>query len=453
MVLNTEDEEDALYYGTGLIKGSTTLLGPTDNLVITVEGATNPGTEFVIPLSYVSTIGESKLIHFVDPNEEEIDEEKNNEIIFEELKGLTLNFNLVVTKDAVAQVVIDKQTGSVLRGSGDGNLRLNIDMNGNFKMYGGLIIDNGEYQFKNIINKDFIVRKGGTIVWNGSPFEAELNLEAVYHTKANPAVLSEEISSTRKIDVDLITLITGSLSEAKFDFDIDIPNASTLVSNEIDFKLNNDDDKLTQFFSLLATGSFMNLENSNSNFSGNAAIAGTLAEQASSILSNVLKSSNEDIQVGVSYETGAQSKVENVKTDDQLGISVSGRIGNKVIVKGKVGVPVGSNTTSNVVGEVELLVPLNEPETLWAKVYNRQNEIQFDIVDSEGYTQGVGISYLMKFEDTKEFLEKVGLKKTEEEKMLTKYQRDSIKEVKKMLKKEEKLKKKQLKIDENNQTF
>ena len=453
LVLNTEDEEDALYYGTGLIKGSTTLLGPTDNLVITVEGATNPGTEFVIPLSYVSTIGESKLIHFVDPNEEEIDEEKNNEIIFEELKGLTLNFNLVVTKDAVAQVVIDKQTGSVLRGSGDGNLRLNIDMNGNFKMYGGLIIDNGEYQFKNIINKDFIVRKGGTIVWNGSPFEAELNLEAVYHTKANPAVLSEEISSTRKIDVDLITLITGSLSEAKFDFDIDIPNASTLVSNEIDFKLNNDDDKLTQFFSLLATGSFMNLENSNSNFSGNAAIAGTLAEQASSILSNVLKSSNEDIQVGVSYETGAQSKVENVKTDDQLGISVSGRIGNKVIVKGKVGVPVGSNTTSNVVGEVELLVPLNEPETLWAKVYNRQNEIQFDIVDSEGYTQGVGISYLMKFEDTKEFLEKVGLKKTEEEKMLTKYQRDSIKEVKKMLKKEEKLKKKQLKIDKNNQTF
>ncbi len=98
-------------------------------------------------------------------------------------------------------------------------------------------------------------------------------------------------------------------------------------------------------------------------------------------------------------------------------------------------------------------MPLNEPETLWAKVYNRQNEIQFDIVDSEGYTQGVGISYLMKFEDTKEFLEKVGLKKTEEEKMLTKYQRDSIKEVKKMLKKEEKLKKKRLKIDKNNQTF
>ncbi len=452
LVLNTEDKEDALYYGTGLIKGSTTLIGPTDNLVITVEGTTNPGTEFIIPLSYVSTIGESKLIHFVNPNEEEIDEKENKDIVFEQLKGLTLNFNLNVTKDAVAEVVIDKQTGSVLRGSGDGNLRLNIDVNGNFKMYGGLVLDNGEYQFKNIINKDFVVQEGGSVVWNGSPFDAELNLEAVHRTKANPAVLSEEISSTRKIDIDLITYITGSLSEAKFDFDINIPNSSSLVSNEIDFKLNNDDEKLTQFFSLLATGSFVNLDQSQSkgNFSGSAAIAGTLAEQASSILTNVLKSSRDDIQVGVSYDSGTQSKVENVTTDDQLGILVSGRIGNKVIVKGKVGVPVGSNTTTNVVGEVELLMPLNESETLWAKAYNRQNEVQFDIVDSEGYTQGVGVSYLMKFEDTKEFMEKVGLKKTEEEKMLTKYQRDSIKEVKKMLKKEEKLEKKQSKIDDKN---
>lgn len=438
LVLNTEDEEGALYYGTGLIKGNTTLIGPTDNLIINVECTTNPGTEFIIPLSYVSTIGESKLIHFVDPNQKEIDKEKNKKIVFEQLKGLMLNFNLNVTKDAVAEVVIDKQTGSVLRGSGDGNLRLNIDMNGNFLMYGGLVLDNGEYQFKNIIKKDFEVQKGGTIVWNGSPFDAELNIEAINRTKANPAVILDEISSTRKIDIDLITYITGSLSEAKFDFDIKIPNSSSLVSTELDFKLSNDDEKLTQFFSLLATGSFINIDQNKANFSGNAAIAGTLAEQASSILSNVLKSSNEDIQVGVSYETGAQSRVEDVTTDDQLGILVSGRIGNKVTINGKVGVPVGSNTTSNIVGEVEVIIPLNELETLQAKVYNRQNEIQFDIVDSEGYTQGIGISYLMEFEDSKEFLEKIGLRKTEEEKNLTKFQLDSIKKVKKLEKMQKK---------------
>lgn len=435
LVLNTPETEDALYYGTAFIKGNTTLKGPTDNMVIEVNGRTNPGTEFIIPLSDVSTVGESQLIHFVNPNEEEKIEKKKEEIIFEELKGLTLKFNLQVTKDALAQVVIDKQTGSLLRGYSNGNLQLNIDTNGKFEMFGELIIDRGEYLFKNVVSKDFIVKKGSTIIWNGSPFDAELSITAVNHTKANPAVILDELKGTRKIDIDLITNISGTLSEAKFDFDIEIPNSSSMVASELDFKLNNEDDKLTQFFSLLATGSFVNLDQSNINFNGNAAIAGTIAEKSSKILSEMLKSSREDIQVGVTYEAGVQNKVENVNTDDQLGILVSGRIGNKVIVNGKVGVPVGANTSSSVVGEVEVILPLNEPETLQAKVYNRQNEIQFDVVESEGYTQGVGISYLFQFDDSKEFLEKIGLKKTEAEKNMTKEQRDSVKLAKRNLRK------------------
>jgi len=116
-------------------------------------------------------------------------------------------------------------------------------------------------------------------------------------------------------------------------------------------------------------------------------------------------------------------------------VQCSGRIGNKITVNGKVGVPVGANTSSSVVGEVEVILPLNEPETLQAKVYNHQNEIQFDVVESEGYTQGVGISYLFQFDNTKEFLEKIGLKKTEAEKNMTKEQRDSVKLAKKKLRK------------------
>ncbi|MEN8187425.1 MAG: translocation/assembly module TamB domain-containing protein [Bacteroidota bacterium] len=435
LVLHTEEKEDAIYYGTGLLKGITSIMGPTDNLMINVEGTTNPGTEFIIPLSYISTVGESKLIHFIDPNKLEVETSQSNDIVFEELKGLTLNFNLNVTKDAVAQVVIDKVTGSVLKGSGDGNLRLNIDTNGKFEMFGELVVYEGEYQFKNIINKDFDVQRGGTIIWAGNPYDARLNIEAVNHTKANPAVLLDEITSSRKIDVDLITRITGSLSDAKFDFDIEIPNSSTLVSSELDFKLSSEDEKLTQFFSVLATGSFINQDQAGANM-GNAAIAGTLAEKASSVLSNILQSSDDYFQVGVTYDVGQQNSVEDVNTDDQLGILVSGRIGNKLVVSGKVGVPVGSNTTSSVVGEVELVYPLNEQETLLAKAYNRQNEIQFDIVDSEGYTQGAGISYTFDFDNNKEFMEKVGIKNTEEEKNLTKFQKDSIKEAKKLAKKQ-----------------
>jgi len=170
-----------------------------------------------------------------------------------------------------------------------------------------------------------------------------------------------------------------------------------------------------------------------------------MAEQASAILTNVLGTQSDNFEIGLDYEVAAQNKVENVDTDDQLGIMVSGRIGNKVIVNGKVGVPVGPNTQSSVVGEVEVMLPLNEAETFMGKVYNRQNEIQFDIIDSEGYTQGAGISYRFEFANAREFSEKVGLRKTEEEKLMTKEQRDSIKSAQKLLKKKESEEKKKKK--------
>ncbi len=445
LVLNTKEAEESLYYGTGLLSGAITLNGFTDNLIINVIGETNAGTEFIMPLSDISTVNESKLIHFENSNVNEEDKIVKKEIVFEELKGLSVNFDLEVTKDAIAEIVIDKISGSILRGSAEGKLDLNIDTNGKFEMYGALVVDSGEYQFKNIVNKDFEVQKGGTIIWEGNPFDAELNIEAVNHTRANPAVLLDEMTSSRKIDVDLITTITGALSNPKLEFDVQIPNSSSLVSSELEFKLSNEDDMLNQFISLLVTGSFSSTNQDRTSFNSNAAIAGTIAQKASQIMSNMLGSDNENFQVGVTYDIGTTNSVRDVTTDDQLGFEVSGRIADKVIVNGKVGVPVGSNTNSNVIGEVEVIVPLNSAETFQAKVYNRQNEIQFDIVEGEGYTQGVGVSYRFDFDNSKEFLEKVGLKRTDEEKLLTKKQRDSVKKVKKLIKKEEKLLKKEAK--------
>ncbi len=435
LVLNTKDKDGALYYGTGFLRGSTTLKGYTDDLEINVNGTTNAGTEFIVPLGNVSTVNSSKLIHF--ENIEVVEgEERKEDIVFEKLKGLTLNFNLRVTKQAVAQIVLDKATGSILRGSADGDLALNIDTNGKFEMYGNLTVDNGEYQFRNIINKNFEVQKGGTLIWDGNPYNAQVDITAINYTRANPSVLLDEIASSRKIDVELYTMITGNLSAPNLNFDVKIPNASSVVASELDFKLRNEDDKLTQFFSLLATGSFARTDNNKTNFDGNAAITGTLAQKASQLLTNMLESDNENFEVGVTYDIGTDNTVQDVTTDDQLGLEVSGRIADRVMVSGKVGVPVGSNTNSNVIGEVEVKIPLNRAETFQAKVYNRQNEIQFDVVEGEGYTQGVGISYRFDFNNGEEFAEKLGLKKTAEEKEMTKGQRDSVRAAKKLIKQE-----------------
>ena len=438
LVLNTKEDEDIPYYGTIFIgenangeNATATIKGYTDELVIEATASTKPGTEFIIPLSDVNTIGDSRLINFVAKTKKGIDENKVDEIIFKEVKGLTLNFDLEVTKDAIAEIVVDKNTGSILRGSGNGFMSIAINTQGKFEIDGVFVVDNGIYEFRNIVNKDFVVQPGGTVIWDGNPFDAYLNnITAIYRTKANPAILLENVSS-REIDVDLVAYISGQLLNSNIDFDLQIPNSNSLVNSELAFKLNDEDKKMTQFFSLLTTGSFINLDEGNLNFDGNAALTGTISEKISDVLTNILKSKGDAFQVGVTYDVANRQNLNSgLNTDDQLGFIASGRIGT-IIWNGKVGVPVGGNTQTSVVGEVELELPLNEAETFRAKVYNKQNEVQFTVADEEGYTQGIGLSYRVDFDSGKELKEKIFGQKNA--KGRNKKKKDSLKAKKKLI--------------------
>ena len=410
LVLNTKEQEDVLYYGSVFVEvEDSRISGFTDELTIDVTATTKPGTEFIIPLSDVSTVGDSNLINFIKKTKEGIDENVVDEIVFDAVKGLTLNFDLTVTNDAIAEIVVDKNTGSILRGSGDGNMLVSINTNGRFEIEGVFVVDNGIYEFRNIVNKDFIVQKGGSVIWNGNPFDAYLNnIKAVYRTKANPGVLLEN-NYARDIDIDLTANITGQLLNSDIEFDLDIPNSNSVLNSELQFKLNDENKKMTQFFSLLTTGSFINLDEGSLNFDTNAALTGTISEKISDVLSTILQSRGDIFKVGVTYDIADRSNnfASSLNTGDELGLTVSGRIGKKIIYNGKVGVPVGANAQTSVIGEVELELPLNEAETLRAKLYNKQNEVEFTVADEEGYTQGIGLSYRVDFDTGRELKEKV----------------------------------------------
>ena len=86
------------------------------------------------------------------------------------------------------------------------------------------------------------------------------------------------------------------------------------------------------------------------------------------------------------------------------------RKGDKVIINGKVGVPVGSQTQSSVVGEVKVEILLNNEGSFRGVIFNRQNEIQYS-TEEEGYTQGVGLSYQVNFNTLSGLLRKISNKK------------------------------------------
>ncbi len=442
LVLNTEEDEDIPYYGVGLMKGEGTIIGPTDGLVIDVIASTNPGTQFIIPLSDVNTIEEDKLVHFIKEKNKNIKDKDNgrpDEIKFE--KGLTLKFDLEVTPDAIAQIVIDKTTGSVLRGRGNAFLDIEINTTGKFEMAGTYVVQDGVYILKNnFINKTFNVKNGGTISWNGSPFDAYLNITAINKVKANPSILLENLNTNRDIDVNLVTKITGNLFDSKMNFDINLPKASSIIQSELAYKINDEDKKMTQFFALLGFGTFINPDNIDYANSGNSLLYGTLSDKITTIFSNLISNDDDLIQVGVNLDLGETNTntLNQLRTDDQVDITFKTNLYKKIVINGVVGVPLGSKTQSSIVGEIEVELPLNKAENFRAKAYSRRNEVQFDVLDSEGYTQGVGVSYEINWDKGIQFLEKIGLKKTKakkEEKRLKKehlkQKKDSIKLLKK----------------------
>ncbi|MDP2089868.1 MAG: translocation/assembly module TamB domain-containing protein [Flavobacteriaceae bacterium] len=421
LVLNTRQTENSLYYGTGYLAGEASIIGFTDRLTIDVNGQTKKNTHFVIPLSDVKTVENFKMIHF--KSEQIVEESKSfKEKYLENLKGLSLNFNISVTKDAVVEMVLDKSTGSYLKGSGTGYLQIEINTRGKFNMYGDFIVDNGNYNFKygGIIDKPFKVVKGGTISWSGSPYSAQVDIEAVYNLKANPRVFLENIATNRKIPVNLITRFSGELFNTQKEFDIQIPNSSTAVNSELAFKLNDNDQnkKMRQFFSLLVTKSFFN-ENEFT-IDGTSALSGTTSDVFSSVLSDVFNSKDGKFQIGVDYTAGDKRSTVNQQIEDQVDISVDTQINDRILINGKIGVPVGSRTQNNVIGEIKVEFLMNEEGSLRSTVFNRQNEIQY-LDEEDGYTQGVGVSYQVDFDNFNELLEKIRLKKkkNEEEKVST----------------------------------
>ena len=399
------------YYGSGFLKGTASITGLTDQLTIDINGSTQPGTAFVVPLKDIKTVNNYKLIHFKSDLLKAT--EKQRELAKNALKGLSLNINLDVTKDARMQVVIDEIYGSQLTGLGSGTLDIQINPGGKFNIFGDYTIDSGVYDFKygGIVNRPFLIQKGGTVSWNGDPYEANLNLAAIYKARANPSVLLQNFNSSRNIEVDLVTKITGGLFNSLQELDIELPNVDPSIATELEFILNdnNVNEKTTQFISLLTFGSFVNPDKIN--FDSTSAITSTASNAITAAFSSLINSSDSKFKFGVDYVQGIDnSDTDKLNIDNQVDVSVSTNVSDRIIINGKVGVPVGAKTQSSVIGQVKVEVLLNKAGTFRGVIFNRQNEIQYS-TEEEGYTQGVGLSYQVNFNTFSDFLRKAGIKK------------------------------------------
>lgn len=413
LVLNTDFDEEALYYGTGYMNGTGRIFGPTDALNITMDATTGEGTSLKIPLSDVTSVGDYSFINFIEKDSVRGFETTRT---LDDYQGLELTFDLAVTPDAEVEIVVDRNSGSSLKGTGEGILLIDINTNGKFNMYGEFVAVTGEYNFKygGVIDKRFQVRPGGRITWDGDPLAAILDMEAVYSLNANPAPLLVDGNYAGRIPTEVVVRLDGELESPSIDFNIEFPGTNSVVQSELEYQLQDPTFEERNAFFLLAQGTFVN-ERTGLN---QQAVTGNLIQTASGLLNSILSGNNDKFNFGLSYEQGLLDPNAAIQTENRIGVTVSTQISDRILVNGRVGVPVGGVSETVVAGDVEVQILLNEQGTLSAKIFNRENQIQQFLAERQGYTQGVGLSYQVDFNSFRDLLKKVFTKKEKEEEPL-----------------------------------
>ena len=407
LVLNTDLDEESIYYGTAFVDGSIDVLGPTDQLFIEANVTTSEGTVFKIPLNDNEILAEKSYIHFLSPKEK-LNINNNQSFVVDDISGVEMEFNMDINDNAEIEIVLDKETGSSIRGRGNGSMLAQINTKGKFQMFGDFIVLSGIYNFSfgQMIQKQFKVVKDGTLAWNGNPLSAEINIKALYDgISVNPSTLLDN-PINQSIPTEVEIHLTGELEQPDLDFNIRFPSVNSTLNSELADRLRDQDQRQFQALSLLATGSFR----SELTLDSKDAI-GLVSDGVTNMLNELFSDDDNKVKLGIDVDLGETTP--EYETDSRVGVTFSTKLSDNVLINGKVGVPVGGVSETTVAGNFEVEILLNEDRTLSLKFFNRENSIQ-NFGEQIGYTQGLGLSYNIEFDNLRELFEELFIRKNKE---------------------------------------
>ncbi|MEX1063630.1 MAG: hypothetical protein WEC12_08495, partial [Balneolaceae bacterium] len=182
----------------------------------------------------------------------------------------TLDLQFIAEDPVNFQLIFDRVTNEVLTANGTGQIRLNLE-DQNFSLFGRMNISGGDYQFVagDIISRRFQLMEGGSIIWEGNPANARLNVNANYRARPDMSSLltsgvPDRLEGAQRFPIDLILNIGGTLSELENDFYFQIPSSiegtlgPTLLT-QVNALNRNEDEKIIQATSILLSGNFIPL--------------------------------------------------------------------------------------------------------------------------------------------------------------------------------------------------
>ena len=396
LAYDTHSFGDNTFYGTAYVTGDCDIKGKSGEVVIDIDAVPEKNSILVYNAADQSSIGSTDFITWKDNNVEETDStdtEHNNKVDIS--TNIRLNFLINCNPNATLKLIMDEKTGDYITLNGDGVLRASYFNKGSFDIYGNY---HGVYKLtiQNIIKKDFTFQKGGSISFGGDPYNAALNLKALY--VLNSVSLADlnigRSFSNNNVRVNCLMNITGNPNSPKVDFDLDMPNMSNDIKQMVYSLLNAEEEKNQQVLYLLAVGRFM-AQNNNNNATGETPqysqtslamqsfLSGTISQQLNSVLSNVINSSNWNF--GANISTGTEG-FNNAEYEGMLSGSL---LNNRLLFNGQFGYRDNANATTSFIGDFDIKYLLFPNGNLAINVYNKTNDRYF--TRNSLNTQGLGV--------------------------------------------------------------
>jgi hypothetical protein len=253
--METRAIHNQTFYGDAIASGLIRFIGQPGNLRLVVSAKTEKGTHIFIPINQGRDLQENNFITFIQPDSLVVEEKEVDRQYTVDMTGLSLDFDLEVTRDATVEIIFDPKVGDIMSANGSGNIQLTVNPQNDFEIFGEYIIERGDYLFtlQNIINKRLSVQRGGRITWNGDPTGAVINMSAIYDTRAAPGVLVPEPTENlkKRMPVECHLIMEGNLLNPLLRFKIEMPTAEEETRNVLRNAISTEEELTKQFLQFL----------------------------------------------------------------------------------------------------------------------------------------------------------------------------------------------------------
>lgn len=416
---DTNEKMNPLWYGTIYGSGSGQIAGRPGLVEIDLNMATEDNSRFFYVISDAEETDEYSFLSFTDKRKEALESQRPDSVptylhqfmkkAQEEEAGssnVVMSLKGSVTNDALVTLIMDPIAGDKITARGKGALQMDYNMAANdLRMIGTYTLDEGNYFFtlQDIIIKNFVIKPGSNIKFNGDPMNANLDIAATYRVNTNLTDLDPSFSNDKELNrtnvpVDAILLVDGPMTHPDIEFDIELPTLTSDVERKVKSIVSTNDMMSRQIIYLLALNRFYTPEYtrdaSDGRGAGGAAEMSSMASSTlSSQLSNILSNMTDKLAVAPSFRSD-----KGDFTDMEFDLALSSRLlNNRLLINGNFGYRDRQTSNTQFVGDFDIEYLLNKNGNLRLKAYNHFNDQNY-YLRSALTTQGVGVVYRKDFD-------------------------------------------------------